>query len=139
MDLALISWNTMRCTGTFGFNCSNKCQEIASPSRSSSVARYSAVASFSAAFSSFTTVRPRSVSSYDGLKPFSTSTARPLLGRSAIWPTEGRTSNSGPRYWEMVLAFAGDSTMTNDLGIPFSSLCDLTLPCQGRTLKPLRH
>ena len=36
---AVISWNTIRFTGTFGFSCSSRCQLIASPSRSSSVAR----------------------------------------------------------------------------------------------------
>ena len=34
-----ISWNTIRFTGTFGFRYSSRCHEIASPSRSSSVAR----------------------------------------------------------------------------------------------------
>ena len=35
----VISWNTIRFTGTFGLRYSSKCQLIASPSRSSSVAR----------------------------------------------------------------------------------------------------
>ena len=35
----VISWNTIRYTGTFGSSSSNRCQAIASPSRSSSVAR----------------------------------------------------------------------------------------------------
>ena len=34
----VISWNTMRRTGTFGSSTSDRCQAIASPSRSSSVA-----------------------------------------------------------------------------------------------------
>jgi len=35
----VISWNTMRFTGTVGLSTSRRCHEIASPSRSSSVAR----------------------------------------------------------------------------------------------------
>ncbi len=90
---------------------------MASPSRSSSVARYSSLASLRAARRSFTTSRPRVVSSYVGLKPLSTSTARPFEGRSATWPTEARTSKSSPRKRAMVLAFAGDSTMTSGRAI----------------------
>ena len=38
---SVISWNTIRLTGNpvFGFSTSSRCQAIASPSRSSSVAR----------------------------------------------------------------------------------------------------
>jgi hypothetical protein len=32
-----------------------------------------------------------------------------------MWPTEARTSNPLPRYFSIVFAFAGDSTMTSDL------------------------
>ena len=39
MAALVISWNTIRFTGTFGFRYSRRCQLIASPSRSSSVAR----------------------------------------------------------------------------------------------------
>ena len=35
----VISWKTIRLTGTFGFSSSSRCQAMASPSRSSSVAR----------------------------------------------------------------------------------------------------
>jgi hypothetical protein len=35
----VISWNTIRFTGTLGFRYSSRCQLMASPSRSSSVAR----------------------------------------------------------------------------------------------------
>ena len=31
-----------------------------------------------------------------------------------MWPTEAFTMNSEPKYWEIVLAFAGDSTMTKE-------------------------
>ncbi len=50
----VISWNTMRRTGTFGFSTSTRCQAIASPSRSSSVASSSSSASFSRFLSSVT-------------------------------------------------------------------------------------
>src|SRR5215207_287146 len=113
----VISWNTIRFTGTLGLRYSSRCHEIASPSRSSSVARYSSEASFSAALRSFTTCLPRSVSSYVGLKPLSTSMFRPLLGRSATWPTEARTSKLLPRNFEIVLALAGDSTTTRGFAI----------------------
>ncbi len=35
----VISWNTMRLTGTRGLSASSRCHAMASPSRSSSVAR----------------------------------------------------------------------------------------------------
>src|SRR5690554_6335921 len=41
----------------------------------------------------------------------------PLVGRSRICPTLDFTTNSLPRYLLIVLALAGDSTMTNDLPI----------------------
>src|SRR4051812_42378030 len=72
------------------------------------------------------TCLPRSVNSYVGLNPLSTSTARPLLGRSATWPTEARTSNSLPRNLEIVFAFAGDSTMTSGRAIAL-----LVKACEG--------
>ncbi len=53
--LRVISWKTIRFTGTDGLRTSSTCQEIASPSRSSSVARYTSLASARAAFSSLTT------------------------------------------------------------------------------------
>ncbi|SKZ31187.1 Uncharacterised protein [Mycobacteroides abscessus subsp. abscessus] len=36
---SVISWNTMRLTGIFGLSVSSRCQAMASPSRSPSVAR----------------------------------------------------------------------------------------------------
>ena len=47
----VISWNTMRRTGTVGLSSSRRCQAMDSPSRSSSVARYSSSAPFSASLS----------------------------------------------------------------------------------------
>src|SRR3954466_14831851 len=77
------------------------------------------------------TCLPRSVSSYVGLKLLSTSTAKPLLGRSATWPTEARTSYALPRNLEMVFALAGDSTMTRGLDMARVLLRDGVVRCQG--------
>ncbi|MCY1432454.1 hypothetical protein D9M71_484540 [compost metagenome] len=41
--------------------------------------------------------------------------AEPLVGRSRIWPILDFTTYSLPKYLLMVLALAGDSTMTSDL------------------------
>src|SRR5512139_3327530 len=49
-------------------------------------------------------------------KPASGSTAPSLGTRSRTWPYEARTSKSLPRYFLMVLALAGDSTMTRFMG-----------------------
>ena len=43
----------------------------------------------------------------------------PFLGRSRIWPTLDLTIYSSPKYFEIVLAFAGDSTITRLDGIKF--------------------
>ena len=46
MAVGVISWKTIRLTGTVGASTSEWCQAIDSPSRSSSVARYSSSAPF---------------------------------------------------------------------------------------------
>ncbi len=51
---SVISWNTIRRTGTLGFSTSFRCQAMASPSRSSSVARYSSEAPAKRSFSFLT-------------------------------------------------------------------------------------
>ena len=40
-----------------------------------------------------------------------------FFGRSLMCPTLDSTIYSDPRYFEIVLAFAGDSTITKDLAI----------------------
>ena len=55
MAVGVISWNTMRLTGTVGDSTSERCQAIDSPSRSSSVARYNSSAPFSSFFRLATT------------------------------------------------------------------------------------
>ena len=47
MAAGVISWKTIRFTGIWGASTSERCQAIDSPSRSSSVARYSSSAFFS--------------------------------------------------------------------------------------------
>ncbi len=55
MASLVISWKTMRLTGTLGLSTSKRCQPMLSPSRSSSVARISSSASLSSARSLATT------------------------------------------------------------------------------------
>ena len=51
---SLISWNTMRRTGIFGLSVSSRCQAMASPSRSGSVASRTSSTPLSASRSSAT-------------------------------------------------------------------------------------
>ena len=53
--------------------------------------------------------------SYSGVKPLLTSTPSRLRGRSLTCPAEDLTMNALPKYRFIVLAFAGDSTITSDL------------------------
>jgi hypothetical protein len=55
--LRVISWNVMRRTGTLGSSTSSRCQLMASPSRSSSVASRISSACFRSFFSSATCAR----------------------------------------------------------------------------------
>src|SRR4051812_36587278 len=49
---------------------------------------------------------------YFGSKPLSTSTPSSRVGRSRRWPMVAFTSYPAPRYFPIVLALVGDSTMT---------------------------
>src|SRR5687767_8166384 len=49
---------------------------------------------------------------YFGSKPLSTSTPSSRVGRSRRWPMVAFTSYPAPRYFPMVLALVGDSTIT---------------------------
>src|SRR6185437_391115 len=51
--------------------------------------------------------------------PLVRSTPILFFGKSLTWPTEASTIKSLPRYLLIVLAFAGDSTITSDLLILF--------------------
>src|SRR6201994_3532771 len=85
---------------------------MASPSRSGSVARMSLSAPLSAFAMSLS--RPAALGSTSQIiwKLVSGSTDPFLAGRSRTWPKEARTSYEVPRYLLIVLALAGDSTMT---------------------------
>src|SRR5258707_15317149 len=96
----------------FSFNTSSTCQEIASPSRSGSVARIRRSAPLSDLAMSLS--RPAALGSTSHIiRKFCSGSTDPFLaGRSRTWPNEARTSYEEPRYLLIVLAFAGDSTMT---------------------------
>src|SRR3990172_5797378 len=91
-----------------------RCQPIASPSRSGSVATYSASAFSEAFFSSSSTFRFAARTRYSGLKPFFTSTPSRDLGRSRTCPMQALTMYFESRYFWIVLTFVGDSTTTSD-------------------------
>src|SRR5438270_11078589 len=55
------------------------------------------------------------ITMYSVSKSLSMSTPSVLLGRSLTWPSEASTVYPLPRYFWMVLALAGDSTMTKPL------------------------
>src|SRR5215210_6682329 len=55
---------------------------------------------------------------YLGAKSLSTSTPSSRVGRSRRWPTVAFTSYPAPRYFPIVLALVGDSTMTSALPMP---------------------
>src|SRR6266852_3921859 len=73
------------------------------------------------------------MTTYSVSKSFSTSTPRLLLGRSFTWPKDASTVNPLPRYFWIVFALAGDSTMTRPLdnGSSNDSLFDSKLTCRG--------
>ena len=76
----------------FSFRASTTCQEMASPSRSGSVARMSFSAPFMALAISETRFAPRLSTSQIIWKSCSGSTEPSFGGRSRIWPNEARTS-----------------------------------------------
>ena len=98
-------------------NSSAKCHDIASPSRSSSLASHMVSAFLAKSLSFFTKAFFSLSTVYFGLKSFSTSTPSSFEGRSAICPKLDSTWNSFPRNLSMVFAFAGDSTITKFFGM----------------------
>src|ERR1700724_1121118 len=100
---------------------SYRCQEMASPSRSGSVARYRDVAFFSALEMASTCFWLRSTTWYFIAKSCSGSTAPSLGFRSRTCPYEASTSKSLPRYFLIVFALAGDSTMTRLSAITYAN------------------
>ena len=82
---------------SFNDNASTKCQEIASPSRSSSVANHTVSAFFANDFNSPTSFFLSEGTLYSGLKSFSISTDIPLEESSLICPKLDLTTYSFPR------------------------------------------
>src|SRR5581483_9272879 len=70
--------------------------------------------------------------------PCSSSTPILFFGRSLTWPIDASTTKSLPRYFPMDFAFAGDSTMTNDLLIAFLHFRLLSVPAADLPVRPLR-
>ena len=88
------------------------CHEMASPSRSGSVARMIASARFALEMSSRTT--PSLARSAQRIAKSSSGTTEPLFStRSRTWPYDATTVYPGPKYVCTFVAFAGDSTMTS--------------------------
>src|SRR3990170_1239162 len=119
-----------------------RCQPIASPSRSGSVATYSASAFSAAFFSSSTTFRFVARTRYSGLKPFFTSTPSRDLGRSRTCPMQALTMYFESRYFWIVLTFVGDSTTTSDRFATIFSLYHLgtgTPGCRHARAPPDSH
>lgn len=51
------------------------------------------------------------VTIYCGLKPLSTSMPKERVGKSQTWPLDASTAASLPKYFWMVFALCGDSTI----------------------------
>ena len=103
------------------FNIVARCQAIASPSRSGSVARYTFFACFASFFKDFIKSPFPLIFIYSGSKSFSMLTPNFDFGRSLICPIDATTFVLPPRNFFIVLAFAGDSTIIN-LSAIYSSL-----------------
>ena len=81
----VISWNTILLVLFLSnFNSSARCQEMASPSRSSSLANQTISALLAKVLNLETNAFLSAETSYLGLKPFSTSTPISFEGKSAI-------------------------------------------------------
>src|SRR5438132_469639 len=65
---------------------------------------------------------------------FSSDSSRlPPAGRSRMWPNEDFTTKALPRYLLIVLALAGDSTITRERGIPtFRKPAERILRCSRK-------
>lgn len=94
------------------FNSRHKCHPIASHSRSSSVAIQTRFIAFAALLKAVTTAFLSGLTIYVGAKSFSLSIALFHFSRSVICHILATTSNHAQRYFLIVFAFAGDSTIT---------------------------
>ena len=96
---------------------SARCQAIASPSRSGSVAK-NIRSAFFAWLLNLLRVSPLPLMViYFGLKSFSISTPNWLLGRSLTCPIEASIIYFDPKNFLIVFALAGDSTITKVFAI----------------------
>src|SRR2546430_16913187 len=93
--------------------------------------------SFASFLSSLTTFPRLSRTSYSGSKVLR-STPIPLGGRSRTWPMLAFTTNPSPRYLLIVLALAGDSTITRAFSLDFffAILCQLPRPKTSQAAFP---
>src|SRR5437762_8799248 len=89
------------------------CHAMASPSRSGSVASSTRSDALAAFLISARVLAFSLMVTYSGVKPFSTSTPSLRCGRSRTCPTVAFTVYPEPRYFPMVFALVGDSTMTS--------------------------
>src|SRR5688572_11121254 len=122
----VISWNSTRriLPSPLPFSWEATCQAIASPSRSGSVASRTRSAALAAFLISASVFAFSLIVTYFGAKLLSTSTPSSRLGRSRRWPTVAFTVYPRPKYFPIVLAFVGDSTMTSAL--PFTGAASIS-------------
>ena len=108
----VISWKVILGVFSGNFKVLIKCHAIASHSLSSSVAKYTLSCSFANFFNWFITFFFHFIITYSGEKLFLISIPNLLSGRSSTCQILATTSKSFHKYFWMVLAFAGDSTIT---------------------------
>ena len=101
-------------------NVSCRCQLIASPSRSGSVARINSLSFFRASAIALTCFLLADPTSQSISNSFSGSTEPSFGGKSRTCPYDAKTVKPGPRYLFIVLALAGDSTTTTAIERPIS-------------------
>jgi hypothetical protein len=108
----VISWKTILGASLGNFNIFDICHAIASHSRSSSVANQTLSNDFIIFLNSFTTFFLSGDTSYVGSNQFSISTHNFFFERSTTCHIDAFTSKSFHKNFFIVLALAGDSTIT---------------------------
>ncbi len=123
MASLVISWKAMRRVRALSRpRVSQRCQEMASPSRSSSEASHMTLALLASLVSSATTFFLPSGITYSGVNPPSISMLSCFSCRSLICPSLAFTVKPSPRNLWIVLALVGDSTITKLPSITFNFL-----------------
>ena len=107
------------------------CAAMASPSRSGSVAITIRSVFFAKDLNSFMNGFLSGSTSSTVAKSLSTSTPNSFLGKSFIWPTLAMTSYTPPRYFEMVFALEGDSTIKIGFELIVSLFFSNQLQCRN--------